>query len=128
MKIVLPIYWIQEFKTKNNKNWLVGMNNYRNWHHRVSHQFKLDFEELVYNQIPEDANKINLFETHYKVYYRRKCDASNIVPLIEKVTLDALNKKDIIEDDNVEFHLASSWVVAGQDKDNPRCEVTIIEI
>ena len=33
IKLEFPIYYTQEFKTKKDRKLLVGLNNYRNWHH-----------------------------------------------------------------------------------------------
>ena len=60
------------------------------------------------------------------LFYRNvNCDGSNIVPLIEKAVLDVLQDCKIVKQDNVRYHLGSTWYIGGQDKENPRCEVTI---
>ena len=122
--LTLPIYWVQEFKTKPDKSILVGLNWYRNAHYRQQSQWKLDFHELVHNQL--DGTTIpSSYTLEIKVYYLRTCDASNLVPLAEKVVLDALQDEGVLQNDNVNFHLGTCWTVAGQDKTNPRCEITI---
>ena len=129
MTIVLPIYYIQEFKTKANKTHLVGMNLYRNAHHFLQNAMKKYFQELVLEQLPPVEQQLKQFTVDYKVYYKSPvCDGSNIVALIEKFYLDAIKTHGLISDDNVNYHLGSTWSVAGQDKENPRIEIAIKEI
>ena len=129
MTIVLPIYYIQEFKTKANKTHLVGMNLYRNAHHFLQNAMKKHFQELVLEQLPSVEQQLKQFTVNYKVYYKSPvCDGSNIVALIEKFYLDAIKTHGLISDDNVNYHLGSTWSVAGQDKENPRIEIAIKEI
>ena len=129
MTIVLPIYYIQEFKTKANKTHLVGMNLYRNAHHFLQNAMKKHFQELVLEQLPPVEQQLKQFTVNYKVYYKSSvCDGSNIVALIEKFYLDAIKTHGLISDDNVNYHVGSTWSVAGQDKENPRIEIAIKEI
>lgn len=126
MTVVLPIYYIQEFKTKANKTSLVGMNLYRNAHHFLQNAMKKHFQELVLEQLPSVEQQLKQFTVNYKVYYKSPvCDGSNIIALIEKFYLDALKEHGLIADDNVKYHLGSSWTIIEQDKENPRVEVTI---
>ena len=129
MTVVLPIYYIQEFKTKANKTHLVGMNLYRNAHHFLQNAMKKHFQELVLEQLPSVEQQLKQFTVDYKVYYKSPvCDGSNIVALIEKFYLDAIKTHGLISDDNVNYHVGSTWAVLGQDKLNPRVEITIKEI
>ncbi len=129
MTVVLPIYYIQEFKTKANKTHLVGMNLYRNAHHFLQNAMKKHFQELVLEQLPSVEQKLKQFTVNYKVYYKSPvCDGSNIVALIEKFYLDAIKTHGLISDDNVNYHLGSTWSVAGKDAISPRVEIAIKEI
>ena len=129
MTVVLPIYYIQEFKTKANKTHLVGMNLYRNAHHFLQNAMKKHFQELVLEQLPSVEQKLKQFTVNYKVYYKSPvCDGSNIVALIEKFYLDAIKTHGLISDDNVNYHVGSTWSVAWQDTINPRVEIAIKEI
>lgn len=129
MTVVLPIYYIQEFKTKANKTHLVGMNLYRNAHHFLQNAMKKHFQELVLEQLPPVERQLKQFTVNYKIYYKSPvCDGSNIVALIEKFYLDAIKTHGLISDDNVNYHVGSTWSVAGKDTINPRVEVTITEI
>ena len=121
---ILPIYWNQSKK----KTVLVGMNAYRNWHYLVSAKFKREFGELVDTQVLGHVLLTKPYTLHIKVYYKNPiCDGSNIVALIEKVFLDALISAGVLPNDTVQWHLGTTWEIAGQDKINPRCELTIKE-
>lgn len=129
MTVILPIYYTQEFKTKPNKTSLVGMNLYRNAHYFLQNNMKKHFQDLVIEQLPPVVEVVQQFTVTYKLYYKSPvCDASNIVALIEKFYLDAIKEHGLIIDDNVNYHISSSWQVVAQDKTNPRIEVTIKEL
>lgn len=129
MTVILPIYYTQEFKTKPNKTSLVGMNLYRNAHHFLQNNMKKHFQDLVIEQLPPVVEVVQQFTVTYKLYYKSPvCDASNVVALIEKFYLDAIKEHGLIIDDNVNYHISSSWQVIAQDKTNPRIEVTIKEL
>ena len=124
----MPIYWVDEKKTKKSTTHLVGMNFYRNCHYHTKNKLKQDLEaHLVassngYTLIP------GKFTLNCKLYYKNpSCDGSNIIALMEKVFLDFAQNYGIIEQDNVKYHLGTTWSVAGQDKENPRCEIQIIK-
>ena len=122
--ITLPIYWSQS----GSKTVLVSMNAYRNWHFHTSNKFKRDFHELVGNQLDGLTPIQGQFRLSISIYYKNpNCDGANIAALIEKVVLDALQEHNIIINDNVNYHLGSTWSIAGQDKTNPRCIIIIQE-
>lgn len=124
--IELPIYWTQHFKTKNDKTVLVGMNWYRNAHYHSQNAMKKDFHELVHKQV-KNVKYEDKFKLDLSIYYKNpNCDGANIAALIEKFTLDALQDSQVIVNDNVNYHMGSSWRVVDQDKDNPRCLIKII--
>ena len=120
ISLTLPIYWNSGTKTV-----LTGMNWYRNAHYYTSNKWKQEFTELVDKQL-DSCIIPSPFSLHLDIFYKNpNCDGSNIAALMEKVALDALQKANMIENDSVKHHISSSWAVAGQDKENPRCEITI---
>jgi hypothetical protein len=128
INIELPIYWTQHFKTKNDKTVLVGMNWYRNAYYHSQNKMKKDFHELVAKQL-DDTIIDGEFKLDIGIYYKNSsCDGANIAALIEKFTLDALQDNKTVVDDNVKYHKGSSWKVLGQDKQNPRCIISIAKI
>ena len=127
MTLTLPIYYTEQFKTKPDKVSLVGMNLYRNAHYHLQNKLKQHYNQLVTDQI-QDKQSFDKFTVEYRLFYKSPvCDASNVIALIEKFTLDALKLNGIITDDNVQYHQGSSYSVSTQDKANPRVEITIKE-
>lgn len=128
LNVTLPIYWVQEFKTKPDKTILVGLNHYRNAHYYIKNKMKQDFHELVSNQLKNAEPITGQYKVHTKLYYKNpSSDGRNIVPMIEKFLLDALQELDLVSNDNVKLDVGGSWEVVEQDKENPRCEIQIKE-
>lgn len=124
--ITLPIYYTQDYKTKKSKTYLVGLNNYRNWHHRFSNIVKIHYHELVLQAIGD--NKFKKIKLLYRVYVGRKnIDGSNIRSVIEKFFLDGLVESGAIQDDSVEYVVGDSSEYY-LDKERPRIEITIINV
>ena len=123
----LPIYFTNTYKTKDDKTFLVGMNWFRNAHHHEQNKVKKYYHELIETHAANLAKCKGTYTLDIQVYYKNSaCDGSNIASLMEKFVLDALQQFEIVEQDNVKYHLGTTWSVAGQDKENPRCEIQII--
>lgn len=127
--ITLPIYWTQTYKTKPDKTVMAGMNWFRNAHYHAQNAMKKDFHELVHSQLPNDPGTYDgCFRLELDIYYKNaNCDGANIAAIIEKFVLDSLQSLNIVINDNVKYHKGTTWRVLGQDKDNPRCEVTLVK-
>lgn len=124
--ISLPIYYEQEFKTKKNKTHLVNDNFVNNAHYHLYNAVKKHYHSLIGEQRADLPTLTGPFKLHFKIYYKNpSCDASNIVHAMEKFALDGMQEHGVIINDNVQYHLSSSWEVAGQDKANSRCEIEI---
>ncbi len=129
MPLILPIYYTEEFKTKADKVWLVGENAFRNWHYQLKNKVKQHYHELVFAQCSSLSQVPGKFKLNIKLYYKNPtCDASNIVSKMEKFALDALQDAGIIHNDNVNYHISTTWEVAGKDTTNPRVEISIIPL
>ena len=123
--LTLPIYYTQTFKTKPSRTFLIGLNWYRNVNHYLNNEVKKYYENLIFEQLgklpakPEFKYRLNI-----KLYYSNpSCDGSNIFPVMEKFTLDALQKLNWVKQDNVQYHLGTTTNVVKQDKNNPRVEI-----
>lgn len=126
MKITLPIYYTFKYKTKKDKNVLVGLNAYRNWHHNVSNTVKHHYHDLVKNLV--GGNKFNRIFIKYWVYVSRKnTDGHNIRAVIEKFFVDGLVECGAIKDDSIDYLIGDSSIYL-QDKENPRIEIEITEV
>lgn len=126
MKITLPIYYTFKYKTKKDKNVLVGLNAYRNWHHNVSNTVKHHYHNLVSELIGD--KKFNRIFIKYKVYVSRKnTDGHNVRAVIEKFFVDGLVECGAIKDDSIDYLIGDSSIYL-QDKENPRIEIEIKEV
>lgn len=124
----LPIYWTQHYKTKPDKTVLASMNWYRNANYYAQNNMKKDFHALVDSQLSGETIK-NAYTLNMEIYYKNpSCDGANIAPLVEKFVLDALQAANVVVNDNVNYHKGSTWKIVEQDKNNPRCLVTVVPI
>lgn len=125
----MPIYWAEIFKTKPAIVHLVGMNFFRNAHHFTQNKLKQDLEQHLKDSFNGSLDTItSTYTVHYTLYYKNPaCDGSNIIALAEKIFLDFAQSAGITTNDNVKYHLGSSWSIGGLDKLNPRVDITIKE-
>jgi hypothetical protein len=125
--MTLPVYYTHKVKGKQTTI-LVGLNKYERMHHHPLHKMKQHYYALISKNLTK--NKITgKVKTEYVYYYKNKqSDAPNVVACIDKMFMDALQINGIIQEDNVQNYIGSTWSVGGQDKLNPRIEVRVIEI
>ncbi len=122
LHLVLPIYGGKR------KKFMVGMNWYSTTHYRTRNTIKQYYHERVGKDLPKGVKINSPLTTHYRLYYKNKrSDAGNIIAVVDKFLLDALQEFGAIDEDNVCHYVASSWEVVEQDRDNPRVEVWIKE-
>jgi hypothetical protein len=115
--IVLPIYW----QKSSSKTILVSLNWYRNAFYHEQNNLKQYYHQLVGEQLEGISPISGPFQLDLSLYYKNpNCDGSNIASMMEKVVLDALQEHQIIINDNVKYHLGSTWRISAQDKTNPR--------
>ena len=123
IKLSLPFYIGVRVKKMLGMNWYAEVGRYQRA------KVKRDYHVIVGKTLPDGAKLQCPIRTHYKVYYKNPVsDACNIIAVIDKFLMDALQEYGVISDDTVKHYVQSSWEVVGQDKDNPRIEVTIEEI
>ncbi len=126
MKITLPIYYVQKFKTKKDKQFLIGLNWYRNAHHRVSNTIKIHYHELTAKAVGN--SKFRRIRVRYEVYAGRNgTDGHNIRAVIEKFFMDGLVECGALPDDDIS-HVIGDESHYFIDKENPRIEIEIIEV
>ena len=112
-----------------NKKHIINLNKYRNWHYRVSNQIKKQYCEELYEQLYKLklTTPIDLIFQLYKGS-NRKIDKANIYSIHEKFFCDALVNYGCIEDDNDDYIYEVKHNAAIYDKENPRMDITIIEL
>lgn len=124
--ITLPIYYTQVFKTKKPRQFLVGLNWYRNCHHSLSNTVKHYYSDLVKELI--GSIKFKKIRVHYSVYAKRHgTDGHNIRAVIEKFFMDGLVNAGTITDDSIKYAIGDSSDYS-IDKDNPRIVITVSEV
>ena len=127
MKIILPIYYTIEKKTKKSKTILVALNWYRNAHFIESNNVKHYYHQLIAKEVW--SIKFNKIKLKYKVFIKRSwTDYHNIRSILEKFFLDWLVENWNIIDDNENYVLWDLWCEVFKDKDNPRIEIEIQEL
>lgn len=125
MTFTSPIYWTRGVRKP--KTSLCGMNQHNDMHYHERNAMKAYLESALVEQLAGIGPILGPYKVHYSIYYKNpSCDGANIAALIEKSFLDALQTAGVTRQDNVQHHLGSTWSVAGQDKLNPRCEISIL--
>ncbi len=127
-KITVPISLILA-KSGKGKKYYLNLNNYRNWHYIVSNNIKKKYKELLMTELSNLKFKKPIVIKFY-LYKgsKRIIDRANILSIVEKFFCDALTRYECIKDDNDKFIEHTEYYTAGIDRDNPRCEINIIEI
>jgi len=123
LQLTLPIYGGKR------KVFMVGMNWYSTTHYRTRNTIKKYYHERVGKDLPKGVKISSPLTTHYRLFYKNKrSDAPNIIAVVDKFLMDALQEHGVIDEDNVQHYVRSSWEVVEQDRDKPRVEVEIKEI
>jgi len=123
VRLTLPIYGGVR------KKFMLGLNWMNTAHYRTRNTVKQEFHKSVGKVLSKEIKLLSPVTTHYKVYYKNKrSDASNIIAVVDKFLMDALQEHGTIEEDNVQHYIKGSWEVVEQDRDNPRVEVEIKEV
>lgn len=115
------------------KNILVNMNWYRNAHYLEQNNIKKIYFNLIQEQFRDKTiNRMLVdikYEVHYKLFYKSSvCDMPNITSMMSKFVNDAIQELGLVKNDNVKYLVREVHEVGGEDKENPRCEITIKEV
>lgn len=116
-------------KVSKNKYFVLNLNQYRNAHHRILSNAKRNYTDMILAMdLPYE--RFEKARVHYKIYpgSKRKFDGMNVVSIIDKFVCDAIVKRGILPDDNIDHLVGVTWEVAPIDRDNPRAEVIITEV
>lgn len=123
---VVPLYLTKG--KKKSKNYWLTLSNYRNYQYHLSNALKRQFkEEIDISHLKPIYCPIRIEYTFYYPDIRLR-DIDNNLGVISKFTLDALVEGGIIEDDNYTKVVEVRGRFGGVDRDNPRCEVALIEL
>lgn len=129
LHIELPIY-VMLGKRKQEKIF-VGMNWYRRAQYHQQNSVRVYYENLIIVELSKlkcEKKRLSRFRCHYHVNLKNpNSDPSNVVALIEKFWLDALQKAGLVESDSVKYHAGSCWE-SGVDKKNPGVFCSLLEV
>ena len=126
----LPVYWVNEKKTKPSTTHLVGMNWYRNAHYHIKNKVKVDFHELVAATLDSPLPRIRgQYNVEYIYHYKTaSSDLMNVGSIISKFVNDSLQELGIVTNDNVQFCVDEHFKVGSQNKADPHIQITIKEV
>lgn len=125
--IVSPLYLTLQRKKVADKRISLNLNVYRNMFHQISNEAKHKYKEEMTAQIQEMRDLVWPIKIKYRYFLKVKSDVANIHAVVDKFFCDAIVEFGKIPDDNVDYVVGGSYVFAGYDRKNPRCEITIIE-
>jgi len=146
LKIVLPVYYthyykkpktvkrkvkdVYKYKTITERTFLVNTNWFRNENPFTIDKVKQHYHELVLKALQGSKVKFEgKYSTEYKYCYKSSVsDASNVIAIVEKFSLDGLIEHGALKEDNVKAHTNSNGWSVEEDKANPRLEIIIKEI
>ena len=126
IKLSIPVYFTNTFKTKPDKTFLVSLNWYRNANYHEQNKVKVHMSDLIANQL----NPFDVLEGKYQVIYtyhykNPSSDMPNVTPMASKWLNDTLQESGIVKNDNVQFLVEEIHRVGTKDTINPRVEITI---
>jgi len=129
IKISVPLFVTLPRKTKADKKVYLNLNTYRNLHYLVNNQVKHLFSEALESSLRglKLKGELDITYTLFKGS-KRRIDRANILCIVQKFFEDALVNHGVIPDDNDNYIRATHYLDGGLDKENPRCEIDIIEI
>jgi len=119
IKIELPIYWKPSQKKR---PVLMSMNWYRNAHYHVKSRAKGEYHAEINYQLSKLRHlpKFDKYRVSYEIIGKNAgSDPGNIVAIIEKYLLDALQDCGVLPEDNFNHHIGSMWINCGVNKNKP---------
>ena len=108
------------------KDWTLNLNQYRNTHYQTLNKAKVVYKELIKDQLLGFicVHPITIEYTLF-VKTQRRMDIGNVLSVHQKFFEDALVELSCIPDDDYHWIPQVVFSYGGQDKDNPRVEITI---
>jgi len=113
------------------KKLILNQNKFRNTHFRTMNDAKKNFHDIIANMNLADHRMPfqNPVRLHYYYYPKSKgsYDRMNVASAIDKFLCDALIECGVLRDDNYKMVLWPQFYHCRVDRENPRCEVFIVE-
>lgn len=123
--ISLPLFVYVSKKTR--KRWLT-LNQYRNWHHSIKNNCKVQFTKDVTHLLDFKIDGEIEIEYNYYAPDRRKRDLMNVIAVVDKFFQDAMVNSNCIESDDTSIVKRVKCNYIGIDRENPRLMATIKKI
>lgn len=125
--VTLPIY-VKTSKKK--KEQLVGLNWFRNAHYQTKDKIKKHYHKLVSEQLSGVKYTFEKqIQVKYQLFYKNSnSDLMNVVSVIDKFLLDALQECNVISNDNMKKYVYCEAKVGKKDIENPRLVCVISEV
>lgn len=122
----LPVYYTRTYVRKSSKTFLVSLNWYRNAHYTEQNTVKAYYTEFITPLVAPLSPIQGSYGVTYKYYYKNpSSDLGNVASMTSKWLNDVLQAEGKVINDNVKHLVSETFLVGGQDKENPRCHVTI---
>lgn len=129
LKISIPVYYTNTYKTKEDKTFLVSLNWYRNAYYHEQNKVKQHYANLLTPVLMNLPTIKGAYEIEYTYYYKNSTsDLPNVTPMCSKWVNDVLQDLGKVTNDNVKYLTKEIHQVGGKDALNPRCEITIKEV
>lgn len=125
----LPIYYVQKFKTKKDKKFLISLNWYSLANRFLKNDVKKRYHKLVSEALDyaSEDKPMKHYKTSYKFYYdKTNCDMMNVISVIDKFVMDGIREFGLIDDDSVKEY-NRCVIEAEEDRKNPRIFIFIEE-
>ena len=90
--ITIPVYYTQQYKTKDDKTLFLGLNWFRNAFFHQQNQVKRDMHELIATQLSHISPMPEKYSVSYFYYYKSPVsDLPNVGPMASKWILKSLS-------------------------------------
>ena len=127
LTLTLPIY-IKTSKKKREQ--LVSLNWFRNAHYQTKDKIKKTYHKMIFEQLRGVKYTFDKqIQVKYQLFYKNpNSDLMNVVSVIDKFLLDALQECNVISNDNMKKYVYCEAKVGKKDIENPRLVCVISEI
>lgn len=120
---------IPTFVKYKGKKTSINLNGYRNWHYRVSNNYKVEYKSQVHDSIKDLVfpEKIKIEYTYFAPDLRKR-DLMNHTSIVDKFFQDALVEYGCIKSDDTGTVVGVNSLYGGLDRENSRIDVKITSI
>lgn len=128
-KLVSPLKVTLPRKIKNDRSWILNLNNYRNTHFQILNQAKHLYKDFMQEQIVI-LPSLQRIAVRFILFPRtqRMVDTSNVCSIHDKFFMDALVEAHKLPDDNYRHYVETGYKFGGIDKGNPRVDIEIYAV